>query len=90
MVLAVVRLGTVIVATGIIYRSFMQHAMRTPSNVTADIRLGILVTFIVGVVYQLYSSMKSKLESQNVVVQVAVQTGISQLERNSKRKRDSS
>jgi hypothetical protein len=84
LVLAVVSLGTVIVATGIIYTSFMQHAMRTPSNVTADIRLGTLVTFIVGVVYQVYSSMKSKLESQNVVLQAAVQTGISQLEQQEK------
>ena len=84
LVLAFVSLGTVIVATGIIYTSFMQHAMRTPSNVTADIRLGTLVTFIVGVVYQVYSSMKSKLESQNVVLQAAVQTGISQLEQQEK------
>ena len=84
LVLAVASLGTVIVATGIIYTSFMQHAMRTPSNVTADIRLGTLVTFIVGVLYQVYSSMKSKLESQNVVLQAAVQTGVSQLEQQEK------
>ena len=79
LVLAFVSLGTVIAATGIIYTSFMQHAMRTSSNVKADIRLGTLVTFIVGVVYQVYSSMKSKLESQNVVLREAVQTGTSQL-----------
>lgn len=84
LVLAVVSLGTVIVATGIIYTSFMQHAMRTPSNVTADVRLGTLVTFIVGVLYQVYASMKSKLESQNVVLQAAVQTGILQLEQQEK------
>ena len=84
LVLAFVSLGTVIVATGIIYTSFMRHAMRTASNVTADIRLGTLVTFIVGVVYQVYASMKSKLESQNVVLQAAVQTGISPL--NSRRR----
>jgi predicted PurR-regulated permease PerM len=84
LILAFVSLGTVMVATGIIYTSFMQHAMRTASNVTADIRLGTLVTFIVGVVYEVYASMKSKLESQNVVLQAAVQTGISQL--NSRRR----
>ena len=84
LVLAVVSLGTVIVASGVIYTSFMQREMRTPSNVNADIRLGTLVTFIVGVVYQVYSSMKSKLESQNVVLQAAVQTGTSQLEQQEK------
>jgi phosphoserine phosphatase RsbU/P len=84
LVLAFVSLGTVIVATGIIYTSFMRHAMRTASNVTADIRLGTLVTFIVGVIYQVYASMKSRLESQNVVLQAAVRTGISQLEQQEK------
>jgi len=78
-VLAFVSLGTVIVAAGIIYSLLMEPAMRTRSNVTADIRLGTLVTFIVGIVYQLYSSMKIGLESQNVVLQQAVQTGTSQL-----------
>ncbi len=78
-VLAFVSFGTVIVAAGIIYNLLMEPAMRTRSNVTADIRLGTLVTFIVGIVYQLYSSMKIGLESQNVVLQQAVQTGTSQL-----------
>jgi len=82
--LAVVSLGTVIVATGVIYVFLMQPAMRTPSNVIADVQLGTLVTFIVGIVYQVYSSMKTKLESQNVVLQAAVQTGVSQLEQQEK------
>lgn len=84
LVLAVVSLGTVIVAAGIIYGLLMEPAMRTRSNVTADIRLGTVVTFIVGIVYQLYSSMKIRLESQNVVLQEAVQTGASQLEQQEK------
>ena len=82
--LAVVSLGTVLVATGVIYVFLMQPAMRTPSNVIADVQLGTLVTFIVGIVYQVYSSMKTKLESQNVVLQAAVQTGASQLEQQEK------
>jgi phosphoserine phosphatase RsbU/P len=84
LILAVVSLATVIVATGVIYVFLMQPAMRTPSNVIADVQLGTLVTFIVGIVYQVYSSMKTKLESQNVVLQVAVQTGASQLEQQEK------
>jgi len=84
LILAVVSLGTVIVATGVIYVFLMQPATRTPSNVIADVQLGTLVTFIVGIVYQVYSSMKTKLESQNVVLQAAVQTGASQLEQQEK------
>jgi phosphoserine phosphatase RsbU/P len=84
LVLAAVSLGTVIVAAGVIYIFFMQPAMRTPSNVTADIKLGTLVTFIVGIVSQVYASMKTKLESQNVVLREAVQTGTSQLEEQEK------
>jgi len=84
LILAVVSLGTVLVATGVIYVFLMQPAMRTPSNVIADVQLGTLVTFIVGIVYQVYSSMKTKLESQNVVLQAAVQTGASQLEQQEK------
>jgi sigma-B regulation protein RsbU (phosphoserine phosphatase) len=84
LVLAVVSLGTVIVATGVIYALLMQPAMRTASNVTADIQLGTLVTFIVGIAYQVYSSTKTKLESQNVVLRAAVQTGTSQLKQQEK------
>ena len=84
LILAVVSLGTVLVATGVIYVFLMQPAMRTPSNVIADVQLGTLVTFIVGIVYQVYSSMKTKLESENVVLQAAVQTGASQLEQQEK------
>jgi phosphoserine phosphatase RsbU/P len=84
LVLGVVSLGTVIVATGVIYGLLMEPAMRTRANVTGDIRLGTVVTFIVGVVYQLYSSMKTRLESQNVLLQEAVQTGASQLEQQEK------
>ena len=64
LVLAVVSLGTVSVATGVIYALLMEPTMRTRANVTADIRLGIVVTFIIGIVYQLYSSTKTRLESQ--------------------------
>jgi len=77
--LAVVSLGTVIVAAGFIYRFLMEPASRTSANLVADIRVGTLVTFIVGIVYQLYASMKGRLESQNVVLQKAVQTGSSQI-----------
>jgi len=84
LVLAVVSLGTVIVATGLIYGLLMGPATRTHANVTADIRLGTMVTFIVGIVYQLYAGMKSTLESQNVVLRKAVQTGTSQLEQQEK------
>jgi uncharacterized membrane protein (DUF373 family) len=83
-VLAVVSLGTVIVAASVIYGLLMEPAMRTRVNATADIRLGTAVTFIVGIVYQLYSSMKTRLESQNVVLREAVQTGVSQLEQQEK------
>jgi phosphoserine phosphatase RsbU/P len=84
LVLAVVSLGTVIVAAGVIYGLLMEPAMRTRANVIADIRLGTAVTFIVGIVYQLYSSMKTRLESQNVVLKQAVQSGASQLEQQEK------
>jgi predicted PurR-regulated permease PerM len=43
LILAVVSLGTVIVATGVIYVFLMQPAMRTPSNVIADVQLGTVV-----------------------------------------------
>jgi phosphoserine phosphatase RsbU/P len=43
-----------------------------------------MVTFLVGIVYQLYSSMKTRLESQNVLLQEAVQTGALQLEQQDK------
>jgi sigma-B regulation protein RsbU (phosphoserine phosphatase) len=62
----------------------MEPALRTRANMTADVRLGTVVTFIVGIAYQLYSSMKIGLESQNVVLQEAVQTGTSQLEQQGK------
>ena len=50
----------------------------------ADIRLGTVVAFIVGITYQLYSSMKTRLESQNVVLQEAVRIGTFQLEQQEK------
>jgi phosphoserine phosphatase RsbU/P len=84
LVLAVVSLGTVIVATGVIYGLLMEPEARTHANATADIRLGTMVTFIVGIVYQLYSGMKTRLESQNVVLQDAVQIGTSRLEQQEK------
>jgi sigma-B regulation protein RsbU (phosphoserine phosphatase) len=84
LVLAVVSLGTVIVATGVIYWLLMEPAMRIQANVIADIRLGTVVAFIVGITYQLYSSMKTRLESQNVVLQEAVRIGTFQLEQQEK------
>jgi sigma-B regulation protein RsbU (phosphoserine phosphatase) len=84
LVLAVVSLGTVIVATGVIYWLLMGPVARTHTNATTDIRLGTMVTFLVGIVYQLYSSMKTRLESQNVLLQEAVQTGTLQLEQQDK------
>jgi len=84
LVLAVVSLGTVIVATSVIYGLLMEPAMRTQASVTADIRLGTVVAFIVGIMYQLYSSMKTRLESQNVVLQEAMRIGNSQLEQQEK------
>jgi sigma-B regulation protein RsbU (phosphoserine phosphatase) len=82
--LAVVSLGTVIVATGVIYALLMGPEARTHANATTDIRLGTIVTFIVGIIYRLYSGMKTRLESQNVVLQEAVQIGTSRLEQQEK------
>ena len=62
----------------------MEPAARTRANVTADIRLGTMIGFIVGIVSQLYAGMKTRLESQNVVLQEAVQTRTSQLEQQEK------
>jgi len=84
LVLAIVSIGTVIVATGVIYWLLMGPTTRTHANAAADIRLGTMVTFLVGIVYQLYSSMKTRLESQNVLLQEAVQTGTLQLEQQDK------
>lgn len=84
LILAVVSFGTVMVATGIVYWLLMGPAARTQANVSADIRLGTVVTFIVAVVYQLYASMKTGLETRNVVLQQAIQTGTSQLEQQEK------
>ena len=83
-VLGVVTLGTVSVATAVIYSFLMDPAMRTRANVIADIRLGTVVTFIIGIVYQFYSSTKTRLESQNVLLQDALQIGSSQLEQQEK------
>jgi sigma-B regulation protein RsbU (phosphoserine phosphatase) len=77
--LASVSLGTVIIATGVIYRFLMEPATRTAANAVADVRVGTVIAFIVGVLYQLYFGMKTRLESQNVVLQKAVETGTSQL-----------
>jgi len=83
-ILAVVSFGTVIVATAVIYALLMEPAERTRANVIADIRLGTMVTFIVGMVSQFYAVMKNRLESQNVVLQEAVQSRTSQLEQHEK------
>jgi len=84
LILAVVSFGTVIVAAAVIYALLMEPAARTRANVTADIRLGTMVAFIAGIVSQLYAGMKTRLESQNVVLQEAVQTRTSQLEQQEK------
>jgi sigma-B regulation protein RsbU (phosphoserine phosphatase) len=83
-ILAVVSFGTVIVATAVIYTLLMEPAERTRANVIADIRLGTMVAFIAGMVSQFYAVMKNRLESQNVVLQEAVQTRTSQLEQQEK------
>jgi len=67
------------VATAVIYALLIEPAERTRANVTADIRLGTIVAFIVGMVFQFYAVMKNRLESQNVVLPGAVQTRTSQL-----------
>jgi sigma-B regulation protein RsbU (phosphoserine phosphatase) len=80
LILAVVSFGTVIVATGVIYALLMEPGERTRASVIADIRLGTVAAFIVGIVSQLYGGMKTRLESQNVVLREAVQTRTFQLE----------
>lgn len=84
LILAVVSFGTVIVATTIIYALLMEPAARTRASVTADIRLGTMVAFIVGILFRLYVGMKARLESQNIVLHEAVQTGALQLEQQEK------
>ena len=83
-ILAMVSFGTVIVATAVIYALLMKPEERTRANVTADIWLGTMVAFIVGMVSQFYAVMKNRFESQNVVLQEAVQTRTSQLEQQEK------
>jgi sigma-B regulation protein RsbU (phosphoserine phosphatase) len=84
LVLAVVSFGTVIVATGVIYALLMEPAARTRASVVADIQLGTVAAFIIGIVSRLYGGMKTRLESQNVVLQEAVQTRTFQLEEQEK------
>jgi phosphoserine phosphatase RsbU/P len=83
LILAVVSFGTVIVAAGLVYWLLMEPAARTRANVP-DIRLGTVAAFIVGIVSQLYRGMKTRLESQNVALQEAVQTRTWQLEEQEK------
>lgn len=83
LILAVVSFGTVL-ATGVIYALLMEPAARTRASVVADMRLGTMAAFIVGVVSQLYGGMKTRLESQNAALQEAVQTRTFQLDEQEK------
>jgi len=82
--LAVVSLGSTAVAIGIIYWLLLTPASRAEESPSADLRIGTLVSIIVGVITYLYQNMRATLEMQNITLQQAVRTGEARLEEQEK------
>ena len=82
--LALVGLGSAIVATGMVYWLLLDPSTRTEENISGDIRLGALITVIIGIVYYIYRNMRATLQTQNVRLQQAVRTGEARLEQQEK------
>jgi sigma-B regulation protein RsbU (phosphoserine phosphatase) len=82
--LALVSLISATVATGIVYWIILAPSTRTEENISGDIRVGTLITIIIGIVYYIYWNMRGTLETQNVTLQQAVRTGEARLEQQEK------
>ena len=82
--LALVGLGSAIVATGMVYWLLLDPSTRTEENISGDIRLGALITVIIGIVYYIYRNMRATLQTQNVRLEQAVRTGEARLEQQEK------
>jgi sigma-B regulation protein RsbU (phosphoserine phosphatase) len=77
--LAVVSFASTALATGIVYRLLLTPASRAEESASTDLRIGTLISIIVGVVMYLYHNMRSTLEMQNISLQQAVRTGEARL-----------
>ena len=82
--LALVGLGSAIVATVMVYWLLLDPSLRTEEKISTDIRFGALITVIIGIGYYIYRNTKTKLETQNVTLQQAVRTGEARLEQQEK------
>jgi serine phosphatase RsbU (regulator of sigma subunit) len=83
-VLALAGLVSASVATFLIYWLILDPSLRTEEKISTDVRFGALVTVIIGIGYFIYRNMRTSLESQNVTLQHALQTGEAKLERQEK------
>jgi serine phosphatase RsbU (regulator of sigma subunit) len=82
--LALVGLSSTVVATVVLYWLFLAPLNRTHEHISTDIRFGTLVTIIIGIVFYIYRNMRANLETQNVKLQQAVQSGEARLEQQEK------
>jgi serine phosphatase RsbU (regulator of sigma subunit) len=83
-VLGVAGLFSATVAAIVIYGLVLDPSLRTPDKISTDIQLGALVTVIIGIGYRIYRNMRVTLETRNVTLQHALQTGEAKLERQEK------
>src|SRR5438094_6475753 len=67
-----------------VYWLLLDPSTRTEENISGDIRLGALITVIIGIVYYIYRNMRATLQTQNVRLQQAVRTGEARLEQQEK------
>lgn len=82
--LGVVGFGSTAIATGIVHWGLLTRSARAEENVVGDLRIGTLITIIVGAVLYIYENTKDRLERQNVRLQQAVRTGEVRLEQQEK------
>jgi phosphoserine phosphatase RsbU/P len=82
--LALAGFGSTAVAVGIVYWVFLTPSTRAETNTSGDLRIGTLITMIVGAVVYFYGNMKDRLETHNVRLQQAVRTGEARLEQHEK------
>ena len=82
--LAVVGFASTAVATGIVRWVLLTPSTRAEENIVGDLRIGTLITIIVGAVVYMYGNMKDALQTQNVSLQQAVRTGEARLEQQEK------
>jgi phosphoserine phosphatase RsbU/P len=82
--LGLVSMGSVAVATAVLYWLVLPRSARTDENISSDFLVGTLITTIIGIVIRIYYDMRTKLEKQNVALQQAVQTGTARLEQQEK------